>query len=93
MKLYIIDQGLWHFCLTRGRIDSLFYKRENSLFCPICKTRIPDWIAYSFLEHPAPKYDYDYITLAKEGKVRDYELQDLKSLKYTEIEIDEDLLV
>ena len=92
MKLYIINKGLWHFCPGRAKIDSLFYKKESYLYCPMCETRIPDWVAYPFLEHTTPKYDH-YITLAKEGNVKDYELQDLKSLKYQEIEIDEDLLV
>ena len=93
MKLYIIDKGLWHLCWRRGRIDSLFYKRENYLSCPLCEIRIPDWLAFPFLQQTTHKHGYEYITLAKEGNMTTYELKDLQNLKYQEIEIDEDLLV
>lgn len=88
MKLYIIDDGLWHLCEPRKRIDSLFYKRKDYFLCPICKIKIPDWVAFPFI-NSIPKDQYSYSTLSKNGRVIDYDITQLSKLKYTEIEFDE----
>ena len=81
MKLYIINQGLWHFCPGRAKIDSLFYKRKNYLYCPICMKKIPDWLALPFLDRLASKSNYTFISLAKEGQAKDYGITRLKKSK------------